>query len=51
MCGEIVGEADEYEIYDFIVENGANKLFDFLCKNSDIDELSSCVGHKSKDEL
>ena len=51
MCGEIVGEADEYEIYNFIVENGPDKLFSFLCENSESDALNSCVNIKRRDEL
>ncbi|XP_067937398.1 marginal zone B- and B1-cell-specific protein-like [Watersipora subatra] len=51
MCGEIVGEADEYEIYEYILEHGPEELFSFLCENPDNDTLNSCGGHKPKDEL
>lgn len=51
MCGEIVGEADEYEIYTHVVENGPGALFNFICEDSENGALNSCSGNKAKDEL
>lgn len=44
MCGEIVGELDEYELYQYITENGIEDLKSYLCDNTEITELNSCAG-------
>ena len=43
MCGEIVGEVDEYELYKYIAEYGIEELKTYLCDNAESPELSSCI--------
>lgn len=51
ICGELIGEVDEYDIYKYVMKEGEKSLHQFLCMNDEEEALNACSKEVPKDEL